>query len=272
MSVSFRVLAVVTVLGLPCGNMLAQVDVGVLQVLYQDMQSSDQGTRFKAFQTIHANEEFLKSPETSDRFLAFLDLERQVIHRRYLSGEGYGEGWSEDYAVLLGTTWGLWKDKLTPHAFRVLAEASYNPHSQYAEELGTRAGRFVGELLPLTSLNRDVVDQYTRENAVALVGYALAEDAKGTVPVGAAERVALTQGLAKAALDSAPGPRWQVVKALKLAGGSWAILILDKMYEREPSFYPGGRDSNILEEAKAEMKSAILAIRSRGGQPVPESK
>ena len=75
MNVSFRVLVLVTALGLPCGNTLAQVDLGVLQALYQDMQSSDQGTRFKAFQTIQANEEFLKYPETADRILAFLDLE-----------------------------------------------------------------------------------------------------------------------------------------------------------------------------------------------------
>ncbi len=51
---SVRILVLATVLGLLCGSVLAQVDLGVLRALYQDMQSSDPGARFEAFQTIRA--------------------------------------------------------------------------------------------------------------------------------------------------------------------------------------------------------------------------
>ena len=238
----------------------AQADLAQLGALYQDLQSSDWATRQKAFKRIRDNEEFLKQPQTGDRLLALLVSERLEMQRRAAAGL---DAENELYDEALETAWRLWKDKLTPEAFRVFAEASYNPGSRFARELGLRAGRFVKELIPLTTVDGEEVRMYTRENATALVGYALAADQQGIAPLSPPDRAALIQALTRAASDRAYGVRWAAVSSMKLAGGQWAIPVLEQMRTREPSLHPTGMDPASKQYFEAEIEAAIQAIRAR---------
>jgi hypothetical protein len=269
MKVLFRVLALVGMLALWITAAAAQVDMGQVNTLYQDLKSSDWGTRHKAFKSIQGNLEFLTYSETGDRLLELLVLEKQVMMRRAASGL---DAEDELYDAALETAWNLWKDKLTPAAFRVLAEASYNPGSRYARELGARAGRFVKELLPLATGDGEPVRMYTRENATALLGYALAADQQGAAPLTPVDRAALIQALITAAGDNAPGVRSAAVRGMRLAGGEWAVPVLEKMSEREASFDPSGRNSYIVQQFRSEIKAAIEVIRARAGRQPPEAK
>ena len=264
MGSSFRALVLIgimVILGTPGA---AQVDLGRLQTLYQDMRSGDPATRFKAAGSIQADEQFLKYPETPNRFLALLEVERREIDRLYASGEGYGAG--ELYASLLSSAWNLWKDKLTPEAFRVFAEASYNPGSRFARELGARAGRFLKELIPLTTVNGEEVRMYTRSNATAVVGYALAADQEGTAPLTPVDRAVLIQALTNAAASKDFGVRAEAVRGMKLAGGEWALPVLQKMYEREASFDPSGKNAYIVRQFREEISAAMETVRSRAAK------
>jgi hypothetical protein len=237
----------------------AQVDQGRIEPLYRDLQSSDWWIRQKAFETIQQNADYLKDPQTADRFLVLLGQLTQEIRRRYAAGldsEGLGEG-------VLEATWGLWKERLSPEVFRVFASASYSANSRSAKEIGSRAGQFVSTLLPLTASP----DKFLRENATALVGYALAEDQAGTARLTAENRDALRKALAAAATDPDYGVRIAAVRSLKTERDAWAVPLLERMYEREPSLHPAGDGQLPGEVLRSEMKEGIQAVRSRGQMP-----
>ncbi len=259
----FRALVLTTALAVAGTGAPAQPDLAKLGSLYRDLQSSDWTTRHKAFQAIQDNEEFLNQPQTGDRLLALLVSEMQEMRRRAAAGL---DAENELYYEALGTSWELWKDRLTPEAFRVFAEASYNPGSRFARELGLRAGRFVKELIPLTTVDGEEVRMYTRENATALAGYALAADQAGAAPLSPLDRAALIQAVTRAASDRAYGVRSAAVRAMKLAGGEWAVPVLEQVREREPSLQPSGMDAAVKRDFEAEIAAAIEAARSRSGK------
>jgi hypothetical protein len=212
-----------------------------------------------------------------------MERERQEVRRLVALGADVEGGLDDEVPSV---AWELWKDRLTPSVFRSFAEQSYNPDSAYARELGTRAGRFVSTLLPLASSP----DKFVRENATALVGYALAEDQAGTVRLSPEDRGVLmlayalaedekgavrvtpderrwsTQVTARAAEDRHPAIRLAVVNAAKLAGGAWAVPILEQMYEREASFDPSGKNRQSTEAFRGNVKAAIQSIQSRTGK------
>jgi hypothetical protein len=240
---------------LACLDAPAQVDRGQLEALYQDLRSSDWGTREKAFEAIQRNAVYLKDPETADRFLVLVDELTQTIKTRHAAGldsEGWGEG-------MLEAAWELWKDRLTPPAFRVFASGIYGPDSLWAAELGTQAGRFVSAWLPLTN----DTDGFFRENATALVGYALIEDRMGTIRLAPEDRAALRRALAAASADRSYGVRVAAVEGLKMERDVWALPVLEQMYEREPSFDPATQNRRLLDSLRGRVKEAIQAIRSR---------
>lgn len=241
----------------------AQPDQSKLNSLYQDLRSSDWTTRQRAFKTIQGNEEYLNQPQTADHLLALLVSEKREMTRRAAAGL---DAENELYYEALGTCWDLWKDKLTPEAFRVFAEASYNPGSRFARELGARAGRFVKVLIPLATVDGEEVRMYTRENATALAGYALAADQVGTTPLTPPDRASLIQVLTTAASDKAYGVRWAAVHGMRLAGGEWAIPVLEQVRAREPSLHPSGMDPAVRRDFDAEVNAAIEAVRSRAGK------
>jgi hypothetical protein len=247
---SCRVL-VVAALFFACIDASAQVDRGQLEPLYRDLQSSDWGTRQDAFEIIQGNADFLKYPETADRFLALLVFEKQGMMERAAAGLDAEDGL---YETLLPATWDLWKDKLTPQAFRVFATAGYSSNSPYAKDLGTRAGRFVGALL----LWANDSNEYLRQNTVALMGYALAADQAGVQPLSIMERAALRGAISAASADNSLAVHFAVVNALSLARDAWAIPVLEQMYKREPA---------SGENARARISAAIEAVRSRGQMP-----
>jgi hypothetical protein len=67
----------------------------------------------------------------------------------------------------------------------------------------------------------------------------------------------------RAAGDRDPAIRLSVVNALKLAGGAWAVPVLEQTYEREPLFDPSGENRQNMEAFCANMKAAIQSIQSR---------
>jgi hypothetical protein len=243
-----------------CVSAFGQVGVAVLQSYYQDLRSSDSNTRGKAFEAIRNNREFLEYPETADQFLGLMTRERQEVKRLVALGADVEGGLYEE---VLGAAWELWKDRLTPSVFRSFAEESYNADSAYARELGTRAGRFVSTLLPLASSP----DKFVRENATALVGYALAEDQAGTVRLSPEDRGVFRKTLTAASADRDYGVRIVVVRGLKMERDAWAIPVLEKMYEREPSLHPAGDGQLPGEILRSEMKEGIQAVRFRGQMP-----
>lgn len=234
-----------------CIGASAQVDRGKIEPLFRDLQSSDSGTRQKAFAAIQQNAEYLKDPETADRLLALLVIEQQAIKQGIAAGEDVEGG---IYDSLLDTLSGLWKDKLTPQAFRIFATAIFDPSSGWAKGLGRHAGRFVSTLLPLAN----DTDEYVRARAVALMGYALAADYAGVQPLSSTDRSALRSVISGASTDKSPGVRFAVVNALSLERDAWAIPVLERMYEREPASW---------ENIRVQMKAAVQAVRSRGQIP-----
>lgn len=216
----FRAALLLVVSSVLCVSALGQVDVVLLQSYYQDLRSSDPNTRRMAFDAIRSNREFMEYPETAGQFLALMERERQAVRRLVAMGVDVEGGLHEQ---LLGVAWELWKDRLAPSVFRVFAEENYNSGSAYARELGTRAGRFVSTLLPLTN----DANEYVRENAVALMGYALAAAYAGVQPLNSTDRAALRSAISAASADNSPGVRFAVVNALRLERDAWAIPVLD---------------------------------------------
>ena len=107
---------------------------------------------------------------------------------------------------------------------------------------------------------------YTRENATALVGYALAADQEGTAPLTPVNRAVLIQALTNAAASKDFGVRAEAVRGMKLAGGEWALPVLQKMYEREASFDPSGKNAYIVRQFREEISAAMETVRSRAAK------
>ena len=248
--------------GYTCPISAAQVDLIRLKKLYQQLESNSPSTRFDAAEAIVSTPEFLHYPETAGRMLKFLEAEQREVERRYASGEGY-EGWGERRRELLIAAWKIWKDNLTPYAFRIFVRTSYSA-GLFGKEIGVRASRFVGELLTLAAYDHN---EFVRENATRVVGLVLAEDRQGSVKLTDEEREALKRRLVAASTDLNLGVRYAVINSLALIGGRWSLDLLEQMYEREHTFHPAGENPLYLESDLKLIKEAMRKVQATLDRP-----
>jgi hypothetical protein len=244
------------------GQMPSQ-DFDELQVIYGDLQSKDAEVKSQALSALVKREDFLGFVDTPDRLLRLLDLETGAIRSRGATEKVPAVQGNTSYETLLAATWQVWKDKLTYVSFRVLAGADYDPASPLARELGSQAVRFAGAAMQLANPENPPA---ARTNGVLMLAYALAEDAKGAVHVRPDERDGLRRETVRAAEDRDPAIRLAVVNAAKLAGGAWAVPVLEQMYEREASIDPLGKNPQSTEAFRANVKAALQSIQSRTGK------
>jgi hypothetical protein len=242
------------------GQMPSQ-DFDALQAVYRDLQSNDAEVKSQALNALAKREDFLSFVDTPDRLLRLLELETRAI--RNAQEKGAATQGNAFYKTLLTTTWQAWKDKLTYVSFRTIAGAEYDTASPLAKELGSQAGRFPGAAMQLADSENPLA---VRRNGVLMLASALAEDEKGTVRVKPDERRGLAADAVRAASDRYPAVRASVVGVLKAVGGTWAVPILEQLYEREALFDPAGKNRESTEAFRSNVKAAIQSIQSRAGK------
>jgi hypothetical protein len=238
-------------------------DFDALQAIYRDVQSKDGEVKSQALNALVKREDFLSFVDTPDRLLRLLDLETGAVRGRAAPEKGLASQGNTFYETLLTATWQAWKDKLTYVSFRTIAGADYDPASPLAKELGSQAGRFPGAAMQLADYENPLA---VRRNGVLMLASALAEDEKGTVRVTPDQRRGLSAETIRAASDRDPAVRSSVVSALKVAGGAWAVPILEQMYEREALFDPSEKNRQSTEAFRADVKAAIQSIQSHVGK------
>jgi len=239
---------------------LAQDDSAQLEKIFLNLRSTDRKIRNQAFTQLRNNPKYIEDPRTPEQLLDFLAFEEERMRSRAKQGLDVEDELHEEASWFI---WNIWKDRLTPQAFLIFARGSYNTGSRFARELGARAGRFVMELLAIaTSQN-----EFERENATALAGYALAEDQKSSVKLTDEEREALKRRLVAASTDLNLGVRYAVINSLALIGGRWSLDLLEQMYEREHTFHPAGENPLYLESDLKLIKEAMRKVQATLDRP-----
>jgi hypothetical protein len=238
-------------------------DFDALQAIYRDLQSNDPEVKSQALNGIVKREDFLGFVDTPDRLLRLLNSETRAIRGRAAPEAGPPAQGDTFYEALLGATWQVWKDRLTPLTFRFISEAVYDFSSTFARELASRSSPYVPVSPVLAS---EPNPPQVRRNALALMAYGLTDDETGAVHLTADYRGMASRSLARAATDGGPGVRSSVVSTLRQAGGAWAVPVLNQMYEREASYDPSGKNPRSTAAFRADVKAAIQSIQSRTGK------
>lgn len=221
------VLAIRTRAAMPSG------DFEALQAVYRDLRSNRLSTKTYALEALIKRQDFLDFIDTPGLLLRRLDAETKALRRQPMPVQREAlNGVADFYETLLMTTWQVWKQRLTLPAFRVLAEAIYEPDSQLRRELGPYVERFLGEVLRMTDPENPPP---LRINGVWLLVSALAEDEAGRAHLSAEHRGRVVGAIPRLALDRDRSIRGSVFEALRQLGGPWAIPMLATIADREPS-------------------------------------
>jgi hypothetical protein len=238
-------------------------DYDALQSLYRDLHSSSLDAKAGALSALVKREDFLGFVDTPDRLLRLLNSETRAIRGRSELEKRPAAHNDTFYEALLAATWQVWKDNLTALTFRLISEGVYDSSSAFVRELASKSSPYM-PVLPVLASEPNLPQ--VRENAVAIMAYVLTDDEAGAVHLTADYRGMATRSLARAAADGDPGVRSSVVGALRQAQGSWAVPILEQMYEREAAFDPSGKNRQSTEAFRANVKAAIQSIQSRTGK------
>lgn len=226
-------------------------DFEALEAVYRELGSSRLPAKAKALDALVKREDFLGFIDTPERLLRQLGVETKALRSQpILAQQGSPDEAASFYERLLMTTWQAWKQRLTSRSFRILAEAVYAPDSAFRRELGPHVGRFLGEVLRMTEPENPPP---LRINGVWLLVSAMAEDGEGRAPLAAERRSRASSAVLRLTEDKDQSVRSSVFEALRRLGGAWAIPLLERIYDREPSL-------------REEVESTREAIAKRSGQ------